>query len=335
MPAPIERPPTTAPAARPGDRARARHLRRNAPAAYAAASRGASLRACPRTSKAATRKRSRSARSCGRQFRALPPKPCSSTTSGPSPSTSRCSATSPGTISITAAPANGSGASTACSCPRALCNHARAMPNPPLTPIPSSTVMLLRDDRGALEVFMVQRHHQIDFASSALVFPGGKVDPADRDPALRARCTGCADLDEETFAVRVAAVRETFEECGVLLARGHGEADLLPESRVRPLETTLPQRPALAAPRTLGAIAAGARPRARPRLDGAVRALDHPRLHAEALRHPLLPRRGAARPGGRARRRGIGRLALDLAERRRSRTPRRSGARSSSRRCAT
>jgi 8-oxo-dGTP pyrophosphatase MutT (NUDIX family) len=114
--------------------------------------------------------------------------------------------------------------------------------------------MLLRDDRGVFEVFMVERHHQIDFASSALVFPGGKVDPADRDPALRARCAGCEGLDDETFAVRVAAARETFEECGVLLARGRGETDLLPESRVRPLETRY-RSDLLSRATTLGAIA--------------------------------------------------------------------------------
>ena len=105
------------------------------------------------------------------------------------------------------------------------------------TPRPAATVVILRDGREGIEVFMVVRHHEIDFASGALVFPGGKVDPADRDPALRARCTGSEGMDDETFAVRVAAVRETFEECGVLLARGRGEAALLPESRVRPLET--------------------------------------------------------------------------------------------------
>jgi 8-oxo-dGTP pyrophosphatase MutT (NUDIX family) len=119
--------------------------------------------------------------------------------------------------------------------------------------LPSSTVMLLRDDRSVLEVFMVQRHHQIDFASSALVFPGGKVDPADRDPALRARCTG-ADCDDDTFALRVSAVRETFEECGVLLARRRGAGELLPEAEVRPLE--LRHRADLVAGRTtLAAIA--------------------------------------------------------------------------------
>ena len=115
--------------------------------------------------------------------------------------------------------------------------------------------MLLRDDRGVFEVFMVQRHHQIDFASSALVFPGGKVDAADRDPALRARCCGADGVDDERFAILVSAVRETFEECGVLLARKRGEAQLRPESAVRPIESRW--RADLVAGRVaLGAIAA-------------------------------------------------------------------------------
>lgn len=89
---------------------------------------------------------------------------------------------------------------------------------PPVRPLLSATIMLLRDDRGALEVFMVQRHHQIDFATGALVFPGGKTDASDADPALRGCCAGVDGLDDAQLALRVCAVRETFEECGVLLA---------------------------------------------------------------------------------------------------------------------
>lgn len=85
--------------------------------------------------------------------------------------------------------------------------------------VPSSTILLLRDGADGLEVFMVVRHHQIDFASGALVFPGGKVDAGDRVPGLRARCVGADRLDDETLAVRIGAIREAFEECGVLLAR--------------------------------------------------------------------------------------------------------------------
>ena len=56
--------------------------------------------------------------------------------------------------------------------------------NQPPTPVPAATIMMLRDAADGLEVFMVVRHHQIDFASGALVFPGGKTDAADFEPAL-------------------------------------------------------------------------------------------------------------------------------------------------------
>ncbi len=85
-------------------------------------------------------------------------------------------------------------------------------------PALSATILLLRDGAQGLEVFMVVRNYQIDFASGALVFPGGKVDEGDRAPSIRARCQGDAGLDEEALALRVCAVREVFEECGVLLA---------------------------------------------------------------------------------------------------------------------
>lgn len=109
----------------------------------------------------------------------------------------------------------------------------------PATAVAAATIMLLRDDRGPLEVFMVQRHHQIDFATGALVFPGGKTEAGDRNPALRGYCTGADAFDDESLALRVSAVRETFEECGVLVARARGETAILDEARVRPLETEL------------------------------------------------------------------------------------------------
>lgn len=95
-------------------------------------------------------------------------------------------------------------------------------------PIPrlAATVMLVRDRARGLEVFMVERHHQIDFATGALVFPGGKVDPADADPGLRPRCGESLAADDDARALRVAAIRETFEECGILLARARGAESL-------------------------------------------------------------------------------------------------------------
>jgi len=85
--------------------------------------------------------------------------------------------------------------------------------------IPAATVVLVRDGAAGMEVFMVVRHHEIDFASGALVFPGGKLDKGDFDPALRPLAEGGEGLDDMGFALRVGAIREAFEECGVLFAR--------------------------------------------------------------------------------------------------------------------
>jgi 8-oxo-dGTP pyrophosphatase MutT (NUDIX family) len=128
-----------------------------------------------------------------------------------------------------------------------------SMPEP-RPPRLSATVLLVRDGAHGLEVFMVERHHQIDFATGALVFPGGQVDDADADAALAARCAGAAE-DGDARVLRVAAIRETFEETGVLLARPRGGAALVGAERLRGIEAR--HRAALlAGERTLGEIAA-------------------------------------------------------------------------------
>ncbi|MCG8548272.1 MAG: NUDIX domain-containing protein [Alphaproteobacteria bacterium] len=111
------------------------------------------------------------------------------------------------------------------------------MPDDPVTPLPASTVLLLRDGADGLEVFMVRRATKMDFAAGALVFPGGKVDPADQAASLRARCAGAEGLDDFNLALMVAAVRETFEECGVLLARPRGTPDFVSVERLQDLES--------------------------------------------------------------------------------------------------
>jgi 8-oxo-dGTP pyrophosphatase MutT (NUDIX family) len=83
---------------------------------------------------------------------------------------------------------------------------------------PAATILLLRDD-PAFEVLMVKRHHQIDFASGALVFPGGKSHAGDHDPAWADHVSGWQAYDPEQRALRIAAIREVFEEAGLLLAR--------------------------------------------------------------------------------------------------------------------
>lgn len=100
---------------------------------------------------------------------------------------------------------------------------------------PAATILLVRDAANGLEVFLVERHHQIDFAGGASVFPGGKLQPEDSDPTLRARCRGARDIDDVALALRIAAIRESFEECGVLLARPDGSDELVAAARLADL----------------------------------------------------------------------------------------------------
>lgn len=89
-------------------------------------------------------------------------------------------------------------------------------PRPFVAPRAAATILVLRDD--PFEVLMVRRHGNGQFAS-ALVFPGGLVDPSDRDDAWLPLLTGVAGLSEDERALRIAACRETFEESALLLAR--------------------------------------------------------------------------------------------------------------------
>jgi len=82
---------------------------------------------------------------------------------------------------------------------------------------------------------MVVRHHQIDFASGALVFPGGKADPQDFDDALLPYLHG-APQERDMRAIQVSAIREAFEECGVLLAREAGSSDIISGARLAELD---------------------------------------------------------------------------------------------------
>ena len=106
---------------------------------------------------------------------------------------------------------------------------------------PATTVLLLRPSRpgdagSPLEVFMVVRHHAIDAFSGALVFPGGKLEEADGDPQLRARCAGADKISAGELKFRIAGVREAFEECGILLARKRGQRNLIAAADLKGIE---------------------------------------------------------------------------------------------------
>jgi glyoxylase-like metal-dependent hydrolase (beta-lactamase superfamily II)/8-oxo-dGTP pyrophosphatase MutT (NUDIX family) len=102
-------------------------------------------------------------------------------------------------------------------------------------PRPASTLLLLRDGSLGPEAFLLQRTQNAAFLAGAHVFPGGALDKADRDTRVLRRVAGLTDADASArlgleaggLAYWVAALRECFEECGILLAE---------DERGRPVE---------------------------------------------------------------------------------------------------
>jgi len=82
--------------------------------------------------------------------------------------------------------------------------------------VPAATVIIFRNaaDGGPPELLMVQRAKEMRFAGGAAVFPGGRVDPSDRELAAKLEL----DEDPEISAARVAGIRETLEETGLMIA---------------------------------------------------------------------------------------------------------------------
>ena len=105
------------------------------------------------------------------------------------------------------------------------------MTEKPAVPIlPAATILMLRDE-PTFEVLMVKRHHQIDFAAGALVFPGGKTHAGDDDWRWEERSLGWGDSLPHKRALRIAAIREAYEEAGILLARHLGGAPFRGDDR--------------------------------------------------------------------------------------------------------
>jgi glyoxylase-like metal-dependent hydrolase (beta-lactamase superfamily II)/8-oxo-dGTP pyrophosphatase MutT (NUDIX family) len=99
-----------------------------------------------------------------------------------------------------------------------------------LVPRPAATLILTRDANAGMEVFMIRRAHSAAFMGGAHVFPGGAVDVADAAAELAAFCDGLDDIeasrllgvDRGGLAYWAAAMRECFEEAGLLLAHDSG-----------------------------------------------------------------------------------------------------------------
>lgn len=95
-----------------------------------------------------------------------------------------------------------------------------------LVPLPAATVAIVRDAHGGIEVLLLQRNLRSGFVAGVHLFPGGALDEADAAPEAERRCRGLDDgaasrilgLESGGLAYWVAAIRESFEEAGILLA---------------------------------------------------------------------------------------------------------------------
>jgi glyoxylase-like metal-dependent hydrolase (beta-lactamase superfamily II)/8-oxo-dGTP pyrophosphatase MutT (NUDIX family) len=91
---------------------------------------------------------------------------------------------------------------------------------------PAATIVLAREDAGAMQLLFVQRNPGASAFAGAFVFPGGTLEAGDRDPAVWQRVQGLSPqeadrrlhLSEGALSYWVAAVRECYEESGILLA---------------------------------------------------------------------------------------------------------------------
>ena len=125
--------------------------------------------------------------------------------------------------------------------PRGLAERAREISDgrlAPAVPRDAATVILIREDASGIEAFLLRRTAELEFAPGAYVFPGGSVDARDADPGVGWAGPGPADfaalLDvspDRARALVCAAVRETFEESGVLLA-GPSQDELAGDSAI-------------------------------------------------------------------------------------------------------
>jgi glyoxylase-like metal-dependent hydrolase (beta-lactamase superfamily II)/8-oxo-dGTP pyrophosphatase MutT (NUDIX family) len=114
------------------------------------------------------------------------------------------------------------------------------IPGSPAAARPSASVIVVRDAPAGLEVLMLQRSAALRFMPGAHVFPGGAIDAADRGRDAFACCTESAgdaaarlQIGPATLAWLVAALRETFEECGLWLGRRAPPGDAAPMADVR------------------------------------------------------------------------------------------------------
>ena len=112
----------------------------------------------------------------------------------------------------------------------------------PVATRPAATVLLLRDaagDAGGLEVLMTRRSATASFAPGAYVFPGGGIDALDAAPVTHAAVDRRPTQSDLHLTQAIAAIRESFEELGVLLAR-HADGRMADASDIAAIDRHQP-----------------------------------------------------------------------------------------------
>lgn len=102
--------------------------------------------------------------------------------------------------------------------------------------LPAASVLVVRDAPAGFEVLVTLRSRRMRFASGMLVFPGGRVDTADAGARLASRQHPRRALKIAERAFRFAAIREAFEEAGLLLGARHGNGRAVGEVLRRRIE---------------------------------------------------------------------------------------------------
>jgi 8-oxo-dGTP pyrophosphatase MutT (NUDIX family) len=122
-----------------------------------------------------------------------------------------------------------------------VAHYAVSVKPTPATPTRAATLVLLRDRAvGGFDILLMQRHRASKFAAGDFVFPGGKIEaddaPADAaawcaglDAKQASRVLGTAQEPGAALAYWIGAIRETFEEVGILLAWAPGGGELRPD----------------------------------------------------------------------------------------------------------
>ena len=169
----------------------------------------------------------------------------------------------------------------------------------PAVPKESATVILVRSHPAdAWNVFLARRHSRSSFMAEAYVFPGGQIADADRDEKLQNCISMPAGFDprallqddtlspETAQSLFVCAIRETFEETGILLARTRDGSPLNLTSEERNARFTAYRRELNAGRTTLGEMA---------RLENLVFPLDALAPYAHWITPEFLPKRFSTR----------------------------------------